>query len=81
MNKKTFGILMLSLAGFASTASGLDYAQWKTYCSKEKNKDRCETAIRLCEQNDNADCDQIRTAFMLEQPIPSSVIPNSVTAD
>ena len=77
MNKRTFGILMLSLAGFASTASGLDYGKWKTWCSKEKNKARCETATRLCEQNDKADCDQIRTAFIMEQPIPQSVLPTS----
>ncbi len=80
MNKTIMGILILGLISLGSTASGLDYEQWKAYCKKdERNKDRCETATRLCEQNDASDCDKIRTAFMLEQPIPTSVIPNNST--
>lgn len=80
MNKTIMGILITGLALTASTAWSLDYEQWKSYCNKsDRNKDRCEVATRLCEQNDASDCDKIRTAFMLEQPIPTSVIPNNST--
>jgi hypothetical protein len=76
MNKTIPGILIILLASLGSSAWGLDYDNWKAYCNKnDRNKDRCSIAMRLCEQNDKADCDQIRTAFMQEKPIPSSVIP------
>jgi hypothetical protein len=80
MKKAIPRILIIGLALLGSSAWSLDQAQWKAYCSKSDfNKQRCETAMRLCEQNDKADCDKIRTAFMLEQPIPTSVIPNDST--
>jgi hypothetical protein len=80
MKKAIPRILIIGLALLGSSAWGLNHEQWKAYCDKsEFNQQRCETAIRLCEQNDKADCDKIRTAFMLEQPIPSSVIPTDST--
>lgn len=78
MNKRISGMLVVSLALLSSSASGLDYDVWRAYCKKsEQNMDRCDTATRLCEENVNADCDKIRTAFMLEQPLPSSVMPSN----
>ena len=59
----------------AAQAANLDPAQWDAFC--KKHEQRCETAVRLCEQNDRADCDEIRSAFMLGKPIPSSVIPST----
>jgi hypothetical protein len=79
MNKTIPRILIITgLALLAAGAQGLDYEQWKAYCNKsEQNQQRCTTATRLCEQNDKADCDQIRTAFMQEKPIPESVLPSN----
>lgn len=80
MNKTIPTILIIVLASLGSSAWGLDPMQWKAYCNKsDRNKDRCETAMRLCEQNDKADCDQIRAAFMQEKAIPTSVIPTDST--
>jgi hypothetical protein len=80
MNKTIAGILITTLAWLASNAWGLSYEEWDAYCKKnERNQERCVTANRLCEQIDGVDCDKIRTAFMLEQPIPTSVIPNNST--
>lgn len=80
MKKISLGILIIALAAPGSVAWSVTFEQWEAFCKKdERSRERCDTAMRLCEQNDKADCDKIRTAFILEQPIPTSVIPNNST--
>jgi hypothetical protein len=74
---KKFIVSTLSLCAVllitpASLADGLNHEQWNAYC--KTHKERCVKANRICEQNDNADCDQVKVSFMLGRAIPESAL-------
>lgn len=59
-----------------AAAGKLDTDRWDAYCKNEANKARCVRAERICEQNDQVDCDQVKLAFMNKRSL-DSVIPSS----
>jgi hypothetical protein len=68
----TLSLCAILLIPSISPADGLNHEQWNAYC--KTHKERCEKATRICEQNDNADCDQVKVSFMLSREIPASAL-------
>lgn len=58
-------LIMLIQPAVASTNFNPD--RWDAFC--ETNKDKCERAISICEQNEKIDCDAVKAAFMEKKPL------------